>query len=319
MSITWMAKKSFMTGYGFGHDVLGPAIGRIKAMDVDDREEADSNKDHILLMERLNNMLNLQMKAIANHNMPGLDDLLGESFQGGPPGFILKRITTKHALDDEGGSSTGVIVYNVDKMGRLIKAQFSSTGNHVSQLNTYTGLSEARQPQSGDYLIAANLVAQDNSDGNIDTGVFTAGFKGLRDKTTNVATKLYNDFEAPAADIAQTVYSKTIPFNGHTAISVCTPSVFLIEHEEPATISNFSNNSVGGGLGAAADPKSRMGLCIAYEGIKASGDATRIVITLHEYYLSAPSPDMHQVSSHSAPKHHIDELMALTFNPVNTL
>lgn len=315
-----MAKKSFMTGYNFGHNVLGPAIGKIKAMESDDDESGIKvDKDYILIMDKMNNLLDFQMKSIASHNMPGLDDLLGESFQGGPPGSILKKITTKHVLSDITGSTSGLIVYNVDKMGRLIKAQFTGSANNVAQLNTYASLSEARQPQSGDYFVAANLVAQDNSDGNADTGVFTAGYKGLRDKTTNVATKLYNDFESPAADIAQTVYSRTIPFNGRTAVSVCTPNAFLIEHEEPDTISNFTNSSVGGGLGAAADPKARMGLCIAYDGLKATGDATRIVITLHEYYLSVPSPDMHQVSSHSTPKHHIEEIMALTFNPVNIL
>jgi hypothetical protein len=143
--------------------------------------------------------------------------------------------------------------------------------------------------------------------------VFTGGYKGLRDKTTHVNDKIYNDFEAPANDIAQTVNAKSIPFNGHTSISVCTPNAFLVEREEGAAISNFQTTYTN------SDPKSRMGLCIAYEGLKAVGDATRIIITLHEYFLAAPSPDMHQISAHSVPAHHIDEILGLSFSPVNVL
>jgi hypothetical protein len=110
MSIPWMAKKSFMTGYNFGHNTIGPALGRIKAMEDDDEDGNPSvDKDYIMVMDKMNSLMDFQSRRIAMHNMPGLDELLGQSFHGGPPGFILKRVTTKHTLGEVNNSTAGVI------------------------------------------------------------------------------------------------------------------------------------------------------------------------------------------------------------------
>lgn len=311
-----------MTGYKLGHDVIGPALSRIKAMDdenYDEEYDSDGNPTGRMLsrqaiISRMNNDLQArfiyQSRMIASGEMPGLDDKLGMSFQGGPPGFILKRISTKYTLPTTSNSTSGLIVYNVDKMGRLVLAQFDGSSNNAIQLNTYSGLTEARRPQHGDYFIAANLVVSDNSDGNTDTGVFTAGVRGIRSKVTNGSSSLY-DLTSPAVDVAQTKGAITKPFRGTSAVAVCTSNCFMFEREDAAS---FARNT-----GISGDPTVRTGLCVSYEGIHSPNDASRIIVTLHEYVLSPPSPDVHPVNDHASAANHLNELMELTFQAVNAV
>uniref|UniRef100_A0A2V0RIZ3 Uncharacterized protein n=1 Tax=viral metagenome TaxID=1070528 RepID=A0A2V0RIZ3_9ZZZZ len=327
MSIFHEYKKAFEFGYGIGHDKLGPALSKVLAADDEMDTKAENMRIRMEGQLHLVSLRNEQTRQLCAGRMPGLEEHIGCSVQGYPPGYIIKAFETTYTLSQLSTSNNVddkriVFVKNIDEVGHLMSAQYFSGNNpltNVAKQNTYPGLTEARRPQHGDYFLAANLRARENFSQNVNAGKFTIAFLPLRSNELNQTDGIYDVLTSAGVEAEMMAHpdSGAISFNSSTSVAVATPHIYpiMMTKDPAATASGASalNTLV------ANDPKTRMALVISAAGYNNAGGVVNVQVTLKEYYLSPPSSSGLVSTTSASNKIHMDELERLCFNPINMI
>lgn len=327
MSIFHEYKKAFEFGYGIGHDKLGPALSKVLAADDEVDVKAENMRIKMEGQLHLVSLKNEQIRQICAGKMPGLEEHLGCSVQGYPPGYVIKAFETTYVLSHISESNNTdvksiVFVKNIDEVGHLMSAQYFTGNNPLTQVakqNTYSGLTESRRPQHGDYFLAANLRAKEMFSQNVNAGKFTLGFIPLRSNELNQNDSIYGTLTATGyeSEILAHPDSESVSFNSSTSVAVATPHIYpIMLTKDPATTASGASNLH---TLVANDPKTRMALVIGASGYNHAGGVVNIQVTLKEYYLSPPSNSGLAATMSASNKIHMDELERLCFNPVNII